>query len=342
MNNRCSCKESRHSCSVQNSDKFTSFSLMDYKNGYFRSNKLEKIIEFYNSFENRSQLIEWMRELPKGSTKIHEIGGDGDIVVVIPTANFNGKYAKECVNNIFKGLHMIFIESGEPPDPYFNYAHNVNLGLQLALENKPKWVIISNDDMFKIDDISNLSKLLNEINNESHIILARKNGSYSSYYSFVSSLNVIGKFLKVISWIVPLKSHTFSISSLYFLKKFDIRIIGISKNEKKLKRIITNKNMKIMNINNFSIFGYEFFKQYDSKLFDENFINGYEDIDLTINLLEKGNQINFVDYKIGDYSGKSLGTSLDRSAREIANLAYFNSKHPNLEKAIEKSEKMID
>ena len=85
-----------------------------------------------------------------------------------------------------------------------------------------------------------------------------------------------------------------------------------------------------------------FFKKYNEDMLNMWLFNGYEDIDLTINLLEKGIQINFVDYKIGDYSGKSLGTSLDRSAREIANLAYFNSKHPNLEKAIEKSEKMID
>ena len=45
-----------------------------------------------------------MRERPKGVANIHEFEGDKDIIVVIPTADFNGKYAKECRENIFKGL----------------------------------------------------------------------------------------------------------------------------------------------------------------------------------------------------------------------------------------------
>ena len=88
------------------------FSLVDYRNNYFTSDDPNKIIEFYNGFENRDQLIRWMRERPKGVATIHEVGGDKDIIVVIPTADFSGKYAKECRENIFRGLQIVFVESG--------------------------------------------------------------------------------------------------------------------------------------------------------------------------------------------------------------------------------------
>jgi len=52
-----------------------------------------------------------MKERPKGVPWIREVSDQKDIIVVIPTANFNGKYANECKENIFKGLHIIFVES---------------------------------------------------------------------------------------------------------------------------------------------------------------------------------------------------------------------------------------
>ena len=141
-------------CPVKKSTTDIFFSLIDYRNNFFNSDNLDKIIKFYNGFENRDQLIQWMKERPKGAAYIHEIEGDKDIIVVIPTADFNGKYARECRENIFKGLHIVFVESGGRGDFYFNYAHNCNVGIKKAMEYKPKWVVVSNDDMEMIDSIS--------------------------------------------------------------------------------------------------------------------------------------------------------------------------------------------
>ncbi|MEM3593018.1 MAG: hypothetical protein QXW67_03960, partial [Candidatus Micrarchaeia archaeon] len=94
--------------------------------------------------------------------------GNKDIIVVIPTADFNGRYAKACRDEIFKGLHMIFVESGGKGDFYFNFAHNCNVGIKKALEYSPKWIILSNDDMHKIDDISVLVEQLKIVNNEEY------------------------------------------------------------------------------------------------------------------------------------------------------------------------------
>ena len=141
------------------------FSLVDYHNSFFMSNDPKKILEFYDHFKNREELIRWMKERPHGATYIHEVEGDKDIVVVIPTSDFNGKFAKTCRNEIFKGLHMIFVESGGIGDFYFNYAHNCNAGIKKALEYNPKWIILSNDDIEKIHPIELLIKELNNFNN---------------------------------------------------------------------------------------------------------------------------------------------------------------------------------
>ena len=123
------------------------FSLVDYRNSRFTSENPDKVIEFYDSFKNRDDLIEWMKERSNGVANIYEVDGDKEIIVVIPTADFNGKYAKECRENIFKGLHMIFVESGGRGDFYFKHAHNCNVGIRKAMEYNPKWIVYSNDDM---------------------------------------------------------------------------------------------------------------------------------------------------------------------------------------------------
>ena len=138
-------KKNRRSSPFENFEICLTFSLVDYRNQYFVNDDPDKIIEFYNGFRSQDQLIQWMKERPRGTAKIHEVDGIRDIIVVITTADFNGRYAKECRENIFKGLYMIFVESAEMPDPYFNNAHNINVGIEKAMEYNPKWIVFSGD-----------------------------------------------------------------------------------------------------------------------------------------------------------------------------------------------------
>jgi hypothetical protein len=88
------------------------------------SNDPGDILRFYDFFESRDQLIKWMRERPKGNYRIVEFNKENnDIIVVIPTMDVNVKLAKTCREEIFKGLHIIFVESGVG-NYYFNYAYN--------------------------------------------------------------------------------------------------------------------------------------------------------------------------------------------------------------------------
>ena len=131
-------KKNRRSSPFENFEICLTFSLVDYRNQYFVNDDPDKIIEFYNGFRSQDQLIQWMKERPRGTAKIHEVDGIRDIIVVITTADFNGRYAKECRENIFKGLYMIFVESAEMPDPYFNNAPNIIYKSYYGLLNRKK------------------------------------------------------------------------------------------------------------------------------------------------------------------------------------------------------------
>ena len=188
-------EKSRLYCSVQTYKDELFFSLVDYRNSRFTSDNPDKIIEFCNSFKDRNNLIEWMKERPKGVANIHEVDGDKGIVVVIPTADFNGKYAKECRENIFRGLHMVFVESGGRGDFYFNYAHNCNVGIRKAMEYNPKWCIISNDDAETFYRPADLVEELSRVDNNKIKIVFTKHGKQTSSSTSVHELNLLGLLL---------------------------------------------------------------------------------------------------------------------------------------------------
>ena len=119
-------------------------------NNLFISKNLEDIIKFYSYFKTAEELIVWSKRRPHGRAKIYEVSGDKEIIVVIPTADYNGEYAKNCRENIFNGLQMAFVDSGEKGDPYFNYSRNCNIGIEHALKYNPKWIILSNDDVLDL------------------------------------------------------------------------------------------------------------------------------------------------------------------------------------------------
>lgn len=317
------------SCSVDKKSDILFFSLIDYQNSLFVSSQLQNILLFYNNFADRDSLVNWMRKRPKGRTKIIEVEGIKDAIVVIPTSSFEGKYAKMCKDEIFRGLHIIFVESGEAPDPYFNYSHNINIGIKYALKYNPKWIIISNDDMYKIDDISTLLRCLKETPIDSDIIFAKKNGDFRSYITKVVSFNYFGRFVKKLSLKVKPREFRFFISSMILLARYNINILsGFTGTSP--RSLFLRKMNDFMNVNNFAIFNARFVIEQGGMLFDEIFINGYEDLDLSIRIFVTKLKIDFVDYRIGAFQGKSLGISQLRSLRDIANLAYFNSKYPNL------------
>ncbi len=323
MGKQSSLNGSRLYCSIQTYIDEVFFSLVDYRNSRFTSENPDKIIEFYDSFKNRDDLIEWMKERPKGVANIYEVDGDKEIIVIIPTADFNGKYVKECKENIFNGLHMIFVESGGKGDFYFNYAHNCNVGIKKALEYNPKWVVVSNDDMYKIDEKEVLIKDLSRIQQDKEIVFSPY-GDLIVEASKMARLSTVGRILTRI--LLNLK-----------IKTIDLRVI---ENRIKFKAIYTRRKARFaltdiffskeegvfMISGVFNIFRADFCKRFNGMMFDETFINGDEDTDLYLQINTNGIRAGIINYKIGNLLGKSLGQGKDRRLRSVASEAYLNYK----------------
>ncbi len=314
------------------------FSLVDYRNNYFSSNDPNKIIEFYNGFENRDQLIQWMRERPKGVSNIHEVDGDKDIIVVIPTADFNGKYARECRENIFKGLHIVFVESGEVPDPYFNYAHNCNVGIRKAMEYNPKWVILSNDDIDRIDDIGILRLELNKLDSQIvDFVICEPSYGYHSTPVKVMYPNKLGIFLyyhkifKNLSQSFNGVANRLKINLIFTLidtSKADIieiQRIELFKLYFLTKFFFHDTKIRFFQLGAFGIISGNLANKLGKTPYNEDYINGFEDIDLSYRITMRTNKISIIHYNVRPRAGSTLGNNTSRDMRNIIGRAYLNS-----------------
>lgn len=323
--------ESRLYCHIKYQENCLFFSLIDYRNSYFSSDDPEKILEFYNGFDNREQLIMWMRERPKGYSNINEIEGEKDIVVVIPTSDFNGKYAIECRETIFKGLYIIFVESGGKRDFYFNIAHNVNIGIQKAMECKPKWIVIAGDDMINIDPISKLIIELQKIDSKNVDVVYTYASSYHSTPMFLGSptqffslsFMILKFFSKRFSYVQKTynQMRRFNKQLLFPRYEFDTSLLYKIVNLFYFKKIET-----FTNILSFGILSSNFIKKCNGKVYDENYINEMEDTDLSIRIKHSMCKTAVIDFKISEYIGSSLGNGGTRTVRVVPGWTYFSYK----------------
>ncbi len=306
------------------------FSLVDYRNNYFISNNSDKIIEFYNGFENRDQLIQWMKERPKGVANMHEVEGNKEIIVVIPTADFNGKYAIECRENIFKGLHIIFVESGEVPDPYFNYAHNCNVGIKKAMEYNPKWVILSNDDIRSSYNAKTLIIELSKLDNDtiSTVFTFGSNQTASKYYigrfTFFGSI-IISKLGSRPNIGIFHKKYEMFFNLNRIRIRFKCRYIIMGDYKKVLERFFFRKLSPYYNFEAFGIFSSRFIRNH-TPLLDEIYINAHEDQDLSIIMNKENDKIAWIKYSIEGIGGSTMGSDILRQIRSLASDCYLNFK----------------
>ena len=277
---------------------------LDELNRLFTSPDPGDVIKFYDHFDTAEQLIEWMKNRPSAPMEIFEVEGEKDIVFVIPTADHNGELANNC-KEIFRGQQIIFVESS---GPFFNYARSCNFGLKYALKYKPKWVVLSNDDEYKIDDISILKNKLSGINNTDMVLVNSdkwvllKERKFINLYRFLREQSIFSKLNK---------KFNASFSSMSILR-FNRPVYKLF--FKKIKEFHFFGAFVIFNID---------YLQKKEHVFDENFINGYEDVFLCYKDSDKHN-MKIIEFKIGGYGAKSLGGGEMRRLHSFSSRVYFN------------------
>ena len=313
-------------CSIGDPNVELFFSIVDYRNNYFSSNNVRKVKEFFNGFHTSEQLIKWMKERPKGISNINEVDGSKEIIVVIPTGDADGKYARECRENIFEGLHIIFVESGGKDDFYFNYAHNCNIGIRKALSYKPKWIILSNDDMYKIDNVDNLRTQLAKLSPLDYGLIFSRPGLYHSIENSIVEVNNLYYLFSKLSSLLK-RNNKETIFNL--MKKYNCKYITLSR--KKIKDVLISSFLGRIRMfytltSSFCIFSGVNILETNGDIFDETYINGVEDWDISIIFKCKPFKFTSIDYSIGDFIGETLGNSLVRSLRDVGNLLYFSNK----------------
>ena len=309
-------------------------SLVTYRNSYFTSENPADILDFYESFGNADELIKWMRERPKGATYFSEVEGDKSIVVVIPTADANSPHALNCRDVIYAGLHIIFVVSGEIPDPYFNYAYSVNTGIKKAMEYNPEWIVVSNDDMVKIDDPSVLISELRKFKSTDMVVVNQDYGGNIHRFA-IAKLNIFGRLFKKLlarkPWNLKPDAGVFKrqVANMYAkgLLGIDFDLFYDKELGRPYFHLLHGRLEEHLVLGHFMVFGQDYIRKIEHGPFDESFINAVEDCWLGVNLERDKVKLKHIDYKLDSLFGKSLGIKLSRTLRDLSGYINFEMKN---------------
>lgn len=296
------------------------FSLDVYLNELFMSKNLKDLTSFFSYFNGQADLYKWIRWRPKSSYNMMEVEGNKDVVVVISTPNFQGRMVENCVKEIYKGLHLILVGGEGMGNSFFNPAHNFNIGVKKAIEYNPKWVVISSDDMYKIDNVRDLVRLLDQIDAFETDVVFTKPAPYHSIPVKFAQSNFIRK--------LAFNLISYRRLQLGLESKFKILCFPTPKYGK--FRLLFKKGYEYTSMADFGIFSGKFSKKMGGNIFDESFpIGGFDD-DLSIRTKVGKHSVSFIDYKIGDMMGSTLGNDSTRKLRDLAGLVYLNMKYKGL------------
>ncbi|HEY1197124.1 MAG TPA: hypothetical protein VGG32_00130 [Thermoplasmata archaeon] len=292
-------------------------------NDEFMSNDSEEVAGFYNHFHSRDELVEWMKGRPHGHADLSEVDGRNDVIVVIPTSDAHGPLSINCRTQLFKGQHIIFVDS-KGLDPLFNYARNVNIGVRRALELDPRWVVVANDDCIRIDPISTLVSRLETLRPEETTIVYPM--PYSGYHSVKASLVCLR------DWAYPiLRLKRAEIRETYdLLRRFGVKYEFMSDSLFKagVRRWLYGPLFRAIasyvDTVSFGVYSSQLIHDLGGKLFDEGYVNQGEESDLAFRIWTRGKGIQYVPFQVGDQVGLTLGTGPARTLRGVAGAAYLN------------------
>lgn len=298
--------------------------------GLYGSQNPSEILKFYTGVGTSAEMIAFSKSRPRASMRIVDVQSkrDNGIVVVIPTADSKSSLAREA-SRIFKPIDIILVES---QGKYFNYARSMNFGIDSALRKDPEWIIISNDDVFEIDPIDSfVAELRQEKDSEMVMAAADTLGRYHHSMDsmvFANNLNPATMALDVLSW----KSYFFQVIKVLHRFGVKFRADNLPPTQTRAPLVdsffrgLASRSVCVERFCTFGDFG-----AFRSSLlrrfqFDEFFINGGEDRDLAIRLKLAKVAIKKSNFRLGSMVGKTLGSHIQRSLRDLLNCVLLDRK----------------
>ncbi len=303
----------------------------------FQSPRTEDVLDFYRRLKDRDALVTWLKGWPRGRADLREADGDRRVVVVIPTLDAQAPLAQRCREQLFRGLQIVFVESGRDPD--FKFGHNVNAGIRRAMEYAPDWVVVSNDDVTCLDPPSVLRGGLATLDPErTDAVFCRPRTPSQSWPVALGEPNeleflthrVAGVGRTIIDLrrrfgvrldLVPLlwPSARATPGRPYPLRS---RLMRLRWNYRLKYRFLLNGSLAILSGR---------WLEREARLaagapspFDEVFLNGWEDVELSLRLTKRAERCASIPYRIGHVGGASLGSGEPRLLRNVVNWAYLN------------------
>lgn len=282
---------------------------MDYNilETFWSSNNINNLVKFYEFINSPEKAYNFSIQREKSRIKIYHHKSSSNICFIIPTISINNFLMDPYWNFVSKFDAIIVESSGQ----YFNYARSINCGITEALNYNYKTLILSNDDMEVVD---NKNKLLKEIENleDFDVILPTKIRKMDSTFSIsdkfsIVNFNLTTRYMKYINWIIN-KNDNFNEfkSILNLINGYKYTVFEGSGNKKLDSFILRFLKVRYKNICLFNSFG--IFKRdvLENQKMDEAFINGKEDYEFVIRLIN--NKFSFVksSFRISDIGGKSL------------------------------------
>lgn len=289
-------------------------------NQLYTSKNPDDIMKFYTYFNTRDDLVAWMRKRPYADRVIAEDEGRKDIVVVIPTAELKEEFAENS-RRLYKGWQIVFVQS---KGTFFNYARSCNFALKHALKYKPRWILLSNNDMSETAGLDRLLSLLDAIPNKNVKVAFTKLKGHQRP-SFMSTprplmglYNALSGNAKKKAWILDrygVKYHYYHTNNA--IKEFFVNLL-------------LYKPVRTFPVTGpFSVFSYDFVNSVGGKVFDETYINGIEDVELSLALCKDKENYTFIDFDVSTKGGGSLGKNLPRILRNMSNFVYLDYKMEN-------------
>lgn len=289
----------------------------------YTSKNPDEIFAFYEKYNTPEKLLEYSRKRPHNEPKVVEFSGDKSVIVVVPVIDSEGENAKN-FRKIFEGFHIVMVVSGR--DPLFQYAHNTNIGVEHAMRHSPKWVIVANDDMYKIDEPATLKAELLKTNDKEvdFVYINPEPEQHHCHYVHLVKIRPTLTLLRATQGAFRRKFNAtlrkFNVDYVFLYGLFKPHYTPFMKN---MKRLVATED--------FFVLSGEFISKTFEKghIYDEDFINGVEDAWLSMMLTHARSK--YVEFKIGSkISGSFGGLSESGDARGLLSRILFDYKFKKL------------